>query len=118
MASHNQLGRTGESMGRVFLASKGYNILHVNWKHSYYEIDIIATKNGTLHFVEVKTRRGQRFGLPEEGVDEKKMEKIFTAADEFLVQYPEWEKVEYDILSINFNKDNVPEFFLLEDVYL
>jgi putative endonuclease len=118
MASHNHLGRIGEALGKTFLAEQGYKILHVNWKHSYYEIDIISVKNDVLHFIEVKTRRGQRFGLPEEGVDEKKMEKILTASDEFLYQFPNWERIQYDILSIHFNEKNIPDFFFIEDVYL
>lgn len=118
MASHNELGRIGEALGKTFLEEQGYSILHLNWKHSYYEIDIIANKVDVLHFVEVKTRRSYRFGLPEESVDHKKLEKMMNAAEEFIFLFPAWRKVQYDVLSISFGTNNQPEFFLIEDVYL
>ncbi|MEO6000837.1 MAG: YraN family protein [Chitinophagaceae bacterium] len=118
MASHNELGRIGEAMAKTFLEERAFNILHLNWKHSYYEIDIIASKTGILHFIEVKTRRSQRFGLPEESVDQKKLEKMMNAADEFLYQFPGWERIQYDILSISVGNNDIPDFFFIEDVYL
>ena len=118
MASHNELGRIGEALGKIFLEKQSYKILHLNWKHSYYEIDIIASRLDVLHFIEVKTRRSQRFGLPEESVDEKKIEKIMNAAEEFLFLFPAWTKIQYDILSILIGPTNIPEFFFIEDIYL
>lgn len=118
MASHNELGRIGEALGKTFLENHDYEILHVNWKHSYYEIDIIAAKNDILHFIEIKTRRSLRFGLPEESVDQKKLEKMMNAAEEFLFRFPEWKRIQYDVLSISIGDRNVPEFFFIEDVYL
>ncbi len=118
MASHNELGRIGEALGKTFLENQAYEILHLNWKHSYYEIDIIAAKDDVLHFIEVKTRRSQQFGLPEESVDEKKLEKIMKAAEQFMYLYPAWIKIQYDVLSISLGINNIPEFFFIEDVYL
>ena len=118
MASHNELGRIGEAMAKTFLEEQAFEILHRNWKHSFYEIDLIASKNGILHFIEVKTRRSQRFGLPEESVDQKKLEKMMNAADEFLYQFPGWERIQYDVLSISVGNNDIPDFFFIEDVYL
>ena len=56
MAVHNQLGKKGEDMAEAYLLQIGYQVLHRNWRHSHYEIDIIAIKNEVLHFVEVKLR--------------------------------------------------------------
>ncbi len=118
MASHNELGRIGEALGKTFLENQAYEILHCNWKHSFYEIDIIAAKDDVLHFIEVKTRRSERFGLPEESVDENKLEKIMKAAEQFMYLYPTWIKIQYDVLSISVGTNNIPEFFFIEDVYL
>lgn len=118
MASHNDLGRYGEEIGKLFLEQKNFQILHLNWKYSYYEIDIIASKNNVLHFIEVKTRRSEQFGLPEESVNKKKLQKLMNAAEEFLFRFPEWDRVQYDVLSISFVRDNEPQFFFIEDVYL
>ncbi len=118
MALHNELGRIGEALGKTFLEEQAFTILHLNWKYSYYEIDIVATRNDVLHFIEVKTRRSQKFGLPEESVDDRKLKKIIRAAEEFLERFPGWTKVQYDVLSVSFRADNVAEFYLIEDVYL
>ena len=118
MALHMRLGRKGEDMAAGYLVQAGYNILHRNWRHSRYEIDIIAVKEGKLHFVEVKVRSSKAFGLPEEAVTKKKFRSLLQAADEFLYRHPEYRHVQYDVLAINFYKNNPPEYFLIEDVYL
>ncbi len=118
MAAHNETGKTGEDMAAAYLTEKGYNILHKNWRHSYYEIDIIASKGRKLHFVEVKTRKTDFYGHPEESVTKKKFKHLKRAADEFLHRNPGHNWIQYDILSITLNKNNVIEYFLLEDVFL
>lgn len=118
MALHNQLGRRGEDMGEKYLLQNGYLVLHRNWRHSHYEIDIIALKNEVLHFVEVKLRSSKTFGLPEQNVKRKKFQSLLRAADEFLFQNKQYRHVQYDILSINISNATQPEFFLIEDVYL
>ena len=118
MAQHNQLGKKGEDLAAAYLTTHGYEILHRNWRHSHYEIDIIALKGKTLHFVEVKIRSSARFGLPEENVTRKKFQSLQNAADEFLFQHPQYRHVQYDILSISTYKNQKTEFFLIEDVWL
>ena len=118
MALHNELGKYGEELGKQFLLTKGFSILYVNWKYSRFEIDIIASKDQVLRFVEVKTRKSERFGLPEESVDKKKFEKLMSAAEAFLYKHPQWKRVQYDILSISFTADGKPEIFFIEDVFL
>lgn len=118
MATHNQLGRSGEDMATLHLAQQGYTILFRNWRYSHYEIDIIATKKNKLHFVEVKTRSSSKFGYPEESVTKRKFKFLQQAADEFLYQHPEYRWIQYDILSIIHAQNKTPEFFLLEDIFL
>ena len=118
MARHNDMGKEGEALAAAYLTDRGYTILHRNWRYSHYEIDLIALKENILHFVEVKCRSSQRFGLPEAGVTKKKFQNLLQAADEFLFQHPEYRHVQYDILSITTRMRAAPEYFLLEDVYL
>jgi putative endonuclease len=118
MALHNNFGKEGEELAEQYLLKHGYEILHRNWKHSYYEIDIIAIKNEVLHFVEVKIRSSKLYGLPEENVNKKKFQRLLNAADEFLFQNSKYRHVQYDILAIKKYKDQPIDFFLLEDVYL
>ena len=118
MAQHNQTGSTGEAMAVHYLAEKGFATLHQNWRHSHWEVDIIASKDGILHFIEVKTRRTKKFGHPEEAVSKKKIQNLINASEEYLYQQPQWKRIQFDILSITILKDEPVEYFFIEDVYL
>ena len=118
MAQHNKLGERGEQMAEAFLLKSGYTILHRNWRHSHYEIDIIALRKDILHFVEVKIRSSKKYGFPEEAVTKKKFNSLLQAADEFLFLHPQYKHVQYDILAISVYRNMEPEFFLIEDVYM
>jgi putative endonuclease len=118
MAHHNNTGFMGEQMAAKYLLEKGFSILHQNWRHGNWEVDFIASLNNTLHFIEVKTRRTQKFGYPEEDVTKKKMANLINASEEFLFLHPEWKKIQFDILSISIPKDKPTEYFFIEDVYV
>ena len=118
MAQHNLTGNKGEGLAAKYLSENGYTILHQNWRHSHWEVDIIASKDGILHFIEVKTRKTKKFGHPEESVSKKKIQNLINAAEEYLYLYPQWQRVQFDILSITILKDEPVEYFLIEDVYL
>ncbi|MFI5188074.1 MAG: YraN family protein [Chitinophagales bacterium] len=118
MASHNQLGKEAEQMAVNYLIENGYEILHCNWRHSHYEIDIIAKKNELLKIIEVKALKTTEVRYPEESVTKKKFKYLLKAADEFLFQNQQYRHVQFDILSITINPGKVPEFFLIEDVFL
>jgi putative endonuclease len=118
MAKHNETGSLGEKMAIEYLSGKGYIILHQNWRHSHWEVDIIASKENTLHFIEVKTRRTKNFGQPEDKVNKKKIQNLINASEEYLHLHPEWKRIQFDILSISINKKNPVEYFLIEDIFL
>ena len=118
MAEHNKLGKDGEDMAAQWLTEKGYEILHRNWRHKHFELDVIAAKNNFLHFIEVKSRHFSPFGHPEDSVKKKKFKNLQRAADEFLFLNPGYKWIQYGILAITLFKDKDPEFFLLEDVFL
>jgi putative endonuclease len=118
LANHNLLGTDGEALAAKWLLEKGFTVLHRNWRHSYYEVDIIASRENVLHFIEVKTRRNKKFGEPEESVDNKKIINLMKAGDEFQYQFPQWKRVQYDVLSITIQPNNNADYFFIEDVYL
>ncbi len=118
MALHHDTGILGEKLSADFLSNSGFQIIERNWRYKHWEIDVIAKKNNTLHFIEIKTRRSIKFGLPEEAVSRKKLKNLIDAAEEYLIQFPQWKNISFDILSINLSKNNPPQYFLIEDVYL
>lgn len=117
MAQHNQTGKDGEKMAVDYFIQLGYEILHQNWRHKNWEIDIIASKNKRLHIIEVKTRTSTLFGHPEDGMDNRKMQYLINAAEEYMYQHPQWNQLQFDILAITILPAKT-EFFLIEDVYL
>jgi putative endonuclease len=118
MARHNDLGKEGEELAASWFIHAGYEILHRNWRHSHYEVDIIAVKKNILHFIEVKARRSNVFGYPEESVTKKKMQNLMNAAEEFLLRHPAWKRIQFNVLSILLKQDGKHEYFLIEDVAL
>lgn len=118
MALHNELGKEGEERAVQWLITKGYTLLHRNWRHSYHEIDIIASKGKFLHFIEVKARKASSLGNPEDSVTKKKFKNLQKAADEYLFRNPGHQWIQYDILSITVQKNGDADYFLIEDVFL
>ena len=116
MAKHNEVGKEGERLALVYFTQNGYEILHQNWRFAHWEIDLIASKNNLLHFIEVKTRTSNKYGFPEDEVTSKKMKFLMQSADEYLHRHPHWQRIQYDILSIVLQPQI--DYFLIEDVFL
>ncbi|CAN5717497.1 YraN family protein [soil metagenome] len=118
MANNRDTGNLGELLAEEYFVKKGYIILHRNWRHKQLEVDMIAHKNNMLHFIEVKSRTSSDFGYPEENVTKQKIKFLIDASAEFLYQYPQWKRIQFDVLAIVMKPGNEPEYFLIEDVYL
>jgi len=101
-----RVGRWGETVAAYHLEMKGYRILARNVRTAWGEIDLVARQEGAspgcVVFVEVKTRTGQSFGLPEEAVDGRKLEHMFLSAEAFLQEHPEWIGLDWriDVIAI------------------
>lgn|SRR5688572_17980528 len=115
---HHDTGKKGEDMAVDYLQQQKFIILHRNWRHARYEIDVIASRDNVLHIIEVKTRTNLLFGHPEESVSKKKINNMLLSAKAFMYQYPQWRQVQYNILSITLLANQPPDFFFIEDVYL
>lgn len=118
MTNHINTGKQGEQLAVQYLTEKAFTVMHTNWRYARYEIDIIASHEDVLHFIEVKTRRSGKFGFPEESVTDKKLQHLINAAEAFLTAYPEWKRVQFDVLSITLAGNKAVEYFFIEDVYL
>ncbi|HIT72241.1 YraN family protein [Tyzzerella sp. An114] len=77
---NNNIGSFGEDVTERQLLKKGYEILKRNFRKKCGEIDIIAKKDDTIAFVEVKTRINPVMGLPREAVDIRKQKHIKDTA--------------------------------------
>jgi putative endonuclease len=117
MNTNQEKGNQGEELAAVWLVKKGYTLLERNWRFRHWEVDIIASKDKFLHFIEVKTRHSLRFGRPEESITRDKMNNLRNAAEEYQYQHPEWKFIQFDVLAITVVNDEVKEVFMIEDVY-
>ncbi len=73
-------GDQGEEAAARYLEGRGCRILTRQFRAKLGEIDIIAEDGSTLLFVEVKTRRPTRFGVPAQAVGRTKQQRIFRTA--------------------------------------
>lgn len=110
VAARQGLGRTGERLAAEELSRQGYHILEKNFRSSYGEIDLVAEDEQDLIFVEVKTRRGSDFGLPEEAVTSRKQQKIIQVASYYLDLHAcsqrSWR---IDVVAVQLDKGGKPE---------
>jgi putative endonuclease len=116
MAEHNDTGKAGEVLAAELLEKKGYTIVRRNYKHYRYEIDLIASKNKTMVFVEVKTRSGQQFGYPEEFVSKDQITCIKRAAENFIFSSKWQHFVRFDVIAVQY-AGNEPTLKHFEDVF-
>ena len=104
MASHNELGKEGETAAVTYLMEKGYEIRHRNWHSGHRDLDIVAQKDGELVIVEVKTRSDARFGQPEEAVDRRKIRSIVASADAYIRKFAIDLPVRFDVITLVGNR--------------
>jgi putative endonuclease len=85
---HNKaVGRRGEKIAERYLKRRGYRIVTRNFRAAGAEIDLVAMDGATVVFVEVKMRRGEGAGTPEDSVDGRKQRQIRRAAEVFAARY-------------------------------
>ena len=117
MTAHHEFGKAGEQMAAEWLELHGFHLVFRNWKFARYEVDIIASRAGIIHFIEVKSRHDDLFGKPKDWVNHKKGRHLLSAGEGFQHQYPEWTQIQYDIVSILLTPDGKLDLFFIEDVY-
>jgi len=122
-AKHLSKGRRGEEIAEKTLLNQGYRIIARNWRHRQLEVDFVAEDEGTLVFVEVKTRNEISFGQPYEAVDRQKERLLARAANAYIRQHRHRGEIRFDIVSVVFSEDLPggmslrPEIRLIKDAF-
>ncbi len=116
MGKNRKTGQHGETLAATFLSAQHYDILERNWTHGHKEIDLICHHEGTTVFVEVKTRRSTRMGLPEESVSEKKVQAVTAAAEEYLLLHPSRD-IRFDVIAIVLLPGREPDILHIRDAF-
>lgn len=112
----NDLGRQGEELAIQHLQQLGFKIRFRNWQYGHKEVDIIAEKEGIIHFVEVKARNYNYWIEPKLAVQLKKQNNLIIAADGYMQRYGETREALFDIVSVIFFKDH-HEVELIENAF-
>jgi putative endonuclease len=99
------------------LEARGHQVIGRNLHTHYGEIDILIRKESRLFFVEVKTRKSTRFGLPEEPITPRKIKHLGESAEHYLQEHPELDEGwQIDVIAIQHDpKTNRTEFTYFEN---
>ncbi len=89
--ANKELGDWGEQIAVDYLISKNVKVIGRNIRTGYGEIDILGQEDGIIIFFEVKTRRTEEFGNPEDAVNYKKREHMRNSALDFMQSNPDLE---------------------------
>lgn len=98
-----KLGTAYEKLAAEYLLSKGYAIIERNYRNPFGEIDILAKKNNTWVFCEVKFRSSGSCGSPLEAVSYRKQKRISKAALYFYARHGYEESIpcRFDVIAID-----------------
>ena len=116
--TRRQLGDAGEDLAASALKRQGYKILERNYLTPLGEIDLIARQGKVLVIIEVKTRRGERFGAPQEAVSAAKQNRLRRLADYYLKQKRLGADVlvRFDVVGITVN-DQGPQIEIIQNAF-
>jgi putative endonuclease len=99
LTARRRLGDTGEALAVQALEKAGLTIVARNWRCPAGELDIIAQESALdfvnggiapwLVLVEVRTRRGERFGTAQQSITPRKQAKLREVAEHY-VQVTNW----------------------------
>jgi|TARA_Y100000031_G_scaffold156792_1_gene213153 putative endonuclease len=106
MQDKDIIWKIGEAAAKEYLKNKGYKIIEQNYRTKYAEIDLIVSRNNVLIFVEVRTKKSERFGSPEASINQKKLKKLYQNASAY-ISFKKWPGLSrIDAICIVLDSDN------------
>ena len=112
-----QFGSNSESLAAWYLKKSGYKILEQNYRTPLGEIDIIAKEKKTIVFVEVKSRRSNRYGNPKWAVTLRKQRKISMVALQYLKSTRQMDnRARFDVVTVISNQDE-PQIEIVKNAF-
>jgi putative endonuclease len=110
-----KIGEIGESIACKWLLNKGFVVIDRNYTKKYGEIDIIASKDDNIHFIEVKTvscEMGENDEVlastfnPEDNIHPHKLRRFINTVQVYLMSkhIPEDKKYQIDLISVFYDK--------------
>ncbi|BBM83543.1 YraN family protein [Candidatus Uabimicrobium amorphum] len=108
--SSSEKGKLAEKIAQNYLKAIGYAIVEQNHRNFFGEIDIIAYKNDTLTFIEVKSTYSENITALEK-VTPQKCRRIFNIANLFIHQKKNmYKKFAFEIICVNVKTKKLNHF--------
>ncbi|MBQ8493730.1 MAG: YraN family protein [Alistipes sp.] len=95
-----EIGRDGEEAAVAWLRERGYYIVERNWRIGHYEIDIIAQRLDTLHFVEVKTRKIGGWQSAYDSINDQKIRTLRRGAMAYRTIHRTQLELQFDLIAV------------------
>ncbi len=109
MGQTQVIGAAGEQAAVDWLKKNGFEIVARNWRSGRYELDIVAKRReGTLHFIEVKSRDALSWESPEEAMTPAKQRSFRLAAQAYLTTNPSDLEPQMDLVAVDTSPDGLP----------
>lgn len=115
MSSAIEIGNAGEQAAVDWLRSEGYLIRDRNWRWGHYEIDIVAERDFSLHFVEVKTRKADSLTAPEEAMTRRKVTFLSRAANQYISVFGLDCDAQIDLIAVDMMFDGTMQVRFIPD---
>ncbi len=99
----HEKGVRGEGIAAQFLTGKGYRVVARNYRSRRGEVDIVACKEDTIVFVEVKSWDALSADSLEHSLSAAKRRRILDTARWFLYTHPEHRdrQVRFDLIFVH-----------------
>lgn len=106
LSDKTALAKWGEKRALKFLRKLGLNTIARNYRCKTGELDLVMVEqNGTIVFVEVKTRTNREFAEPEDSITASKKHRLSSAAKYFLKIYKiENRPCRFDVIAITLDQ--------------
>ena len=109
MSTRRQVGQDGEAIAAEYLRRRGYRILAANWRTRFGELDLVASQNGTVVFVEVRSRSTATGATAEESVGPDKQRRLLRMAEQYLATEAPEANARIDVVTVFFAAGSAPE---------
>lgn len=103
MGRTQEIGSRAEAEAVDYLRSEGFLVCNTNWRSGRYELDIVAQKSDTIHFIEVKCRRRGALTSPEDAVTPAKFRALQKAANAYICTHGIDLEPQFDVIAVEYD---------------